>query len=228
MARLGAALGLGIRGCLDVDLCARWTAATLAARPAWTSDFGGEQFCLGRAFYTHLETGQTRLYFADAEASNARVEALLPGMQARLRALVARVTGAIAVQRRGWCGAGVHVFPPGEEVAREGGVIHGDVEGLSAHHVERELPALTLVAMLQAPQRGGGLRLYDARTDRCAAFDVGEIDGASRHARLRPGDLVVFDSYRLHRIQPFSGERARLSVTLHAAESAPGRWETWF
>jgi hypothetical protein len=42
------------------------------------------------------------------------------------------------------------------------------------------------------------------------------------------GDLVVFDSYRLHQIQPFSGALPRLSMTAHAALLHPARWDLWF
>jgi hypothetical protein len=41
------------------------------------------------------------------------------------------------------------------------------------------------------------------------------------------GDLVVIDSYRLHQIQPFSGDRDRLSVTAHLIFT-DGRWQAWF
>ena len=44
----------------------------------------------------------------------------------------------------------------------------------------------------------------------------------------RTGSVVVFDSYRLHQIQPFDGARDRITATVHAAEIDPGRWETWF
>ena len=42
------------------------------------------------------------------------------------------------------------------------------------------------------------------------------------------GDVNVIDSYRLHQIQPFGGERERNSATVHAAEVDAGLWETWF
>ena len=37
----------------------------------------------------------------------------------------------------------------------------------------------------------------------------------------------MIDSYRLHQIQPFSGDRDRLSVTAHLV-FADGRWQVWF
>ena len=42
------------------------------------------------------------------------------------------------------------------------------------------------------------------------------------------GDAVLLDSYRLHQIQPFAGDRERISATVHAAEVDAGLWECWF
>ncbi len=32
----------------------------------------------------------------------------------------------------------------------------------------------------------------------------------------------------LHQIQPFEGDRDRVSITIHAAEIDDGLWDTWF
>ena len=70
--------GVGLRGALTERRARSWASRVLRARAGWTSDFGGEQFALGRAFYTHLETGSSAAYFRDVAASDARVEAALP------------------------------------------------------------------------------------------------------------------------------------------------------
>ncbi|WP_437330081.1 hypothetical protein [Sorangium sp. So ce381] len=203
-------------------------AGVRAARSEWTADFGGEQFSLGRAFYTHLETGRSRLYFADAAASDARVERHLPGLQRRMRELVAALTGGLAQSRRGFCGPGVHIFPAGEKVAREGGVVHFDTEGLSDYHLARRLRAITVVVMLELPDADGGLKLWDVLYD--GRDDPGDeaLSARSLVAGYSPGGALVIDSYRLHQIQPFPGDRDRISATVHAAEIDNGRWETWF
>lgn len=217
-----------IRGAIDEPTCARWVASVYAARAEWTEDFGGEQFALGRAFYTHFETGRSAEYFGDAAASDARVERGAPGLQARMRELVAEVTGGRVVQRRGWCGAGVHVFPAGEKVARAGGVIHFDVEGLAKSHLALRKPALSVVAMLQPALEGGGLRLWDARY--CGSEHPSDEQLATQNELVEyaVGDVLAFDSYQLHQIQPFGGARDRVSATLHAAEIDRGVWQTWF
>ena len=46
--------------------------------------------------------------------------------------------------------------------------------------------------------------------------------------RYGVGDLAVFSSYRLHRIEPFGGAADRVSLTVHGVEVDPGVWETWF
>ncbi|WP_437682216.1 hypothetical protein [Sorangium sp. So ce131] len=203
-------------------------AGVYAARAEWTPDFGGEQFSLGRAFYTHLEQGLSRRYFADAAASDARVERYLPGLQRRMRELVAAITGAPAQPRRGFCGPGVHIFPAGEKVAREGGVLHFDTEGLSDYHLARRLRAITVVVMLELPDADGGLKLWDVLYDGRDDADDEARSAQSLVARYSPGGALVIDSYRLHQIQPFPGGRDRISATVHAAELDSGRWETWF
>jgi hypothetical protein len=122
----------------------------------------------------------------------------------------------------------VHIFPAGEKVAREGGVVHFDTEGLTPDHLRKRKRALSVVVMLGQPERGGGLELWAARyAGRDTALDS-ELAGPSRVFGYGAGSALAFDSYRLHQIQPFQGERDRVSATVHAAEVDPGRWETWF
>jgi hypothetical protein len=217
------ALAVALRGLLAPETCGAWVRSVYARRSEWTEDFGGEQFALGRAFYTHVESGRSAEYFADASASDARVERAVPGMAQWMRALYGALVGGVAVQRRGFCGPAVHVFPAGEKVAREGGVVHFDVEGLTRHHVERRMPAVTLVVMLQPAQSGGGLMLWDQRYPE---DDPGDDEPVT--VLYAPGDVVVMDSYRLHQIAPFDGDADRVSITLHGMQTDRGRWECWF
>jgi hypothetical protein len=227
--RLEAHLAVVVRSAVPGHVCARWARGVLGGRDAWTSDFGGEQFCLGRAFYTHLETDRAAEYFDDAPRSDARVEAHAPGLQETLRTLLEEAVGGCVLKRPGWCGAGIHVFPVGSPVARDGGVVHFDTEGLAETHIARRAPGLSAVLALQTPERGGGLRLwpllYEGRDhpDESALVTGGDVT-----VDYRAGDLVLFDSYRCHQIQPFDGARDRISATLHVAEIDRGLWECWF
>jgi len=226
---LAGRLAVVARGAVELATCARWVKGVLAAKSAWTHDFGGEQYALGRAFYTHLETDRAAEYFDDAVRSDALVEAHAPGLQAALRELAAGVVGARVVARAGWCGAGVHVFTADGPVARGGGVVHFDTEGLAEGHVARRARALSLVLMLQPAVRGGGLRVWPALYD--GADHPGDAvlaAGGDALVESGAGDLAVFDSYRLHQIQPFDGPRERISATLHLAEIDRGLWESWF
>ena len=228
LPRLDQALGVLVRGALPPERCADWSRRVLRARRHWVRDFGGEQFALGRAFYTHLETDQAKLYFDDAPASDARVERALPGMQAWTRALFAELTGGLVRPRLGFCGPGVHVFPSGGQVATKGGVIHFDVEGLSPIVLDRGLRTASLVVMLQTPERGGGLHLYGATYRGRENATRADLASPRRLVGYRNGDALLMSSYRLHQIRPFRGDLDRVSITLHAAEVDRGVWETWF
>jgi hypothetical protein len=203
-------------------------ARVLAARALWTPDFGGEQFALGRAFYTHLETGRTREYFAGAAASDALVESVVPGLPRRTLALLGRLLGGTVRPRPGFCGPGIHVFPAGGKVAREGGVVHFDLEGLTEHQKARGQRAVTLVWMLQPAVSGGGLRLWDTTFQGTPDSEVDPARHAHVTLRSGAGDALLIDSRRLHQIRPFRGDRDRVSVTLHGVEVDRGVWETWF
>ncbi|MFY0524294.1 hypothetical protein ACN28I_14355 [Archangium gephyra] len=158
---LDAHLGVRVPGFLPPSECAALARRVYAGRPFWISDFDGVQFSLGRAWYTHLEQDREDEYFANARTSDAVVERMLPGLQGRLCEAISTLVGAPAVKREGWCGPGVHIFPAGEWLSRNGGDVHFDNEGLSGEQCARRSRALTLVLMLQPPESGGALRLWD-------------------------------------------------------------------
>jgi hypothetical protein len=185
---------------------------------SWVHDFKGAQHSLGRAWYTHLEQERAGEYFANAKESDALVERFCPGLQTAMRELAARAVEAPVVQRDGWCGAGVHVFPANGACSKKGGDIHFDDEGLTNAHKADRAPAFTLVLMLQPAETGGGLKVWDVLFRGSNAFAI---------AAYATGDVVVMDSYRLHQIQPFDGGTDRISATIHVAYVA-GQWESWF
>lgn len=228
LGKLDRHLALMLSGVLDGDRRARWLEGVYAARAEWTSAFGGEQFSLGRAWYTDYEEDRSREYFAEARASDARVERWLPGAQSWMLELVSELVVGRVERRPGWCGPGVHVFPAGEHVASEGGVVHFDTEGLGFRHVERRLPAISLIVMLQPPEQGGGVRVWDMAYAGDDFVDDAALDLPSDELLSAAGDLVVLDSYRLHQIQPFSGSLDRVSLTAMAAEIDRDRWQVWF
>lgn len=217
-----------LRGALEARTTRMWTRAVRAARSRWTSDFRGEQFSLGRAFYTHYETDRSALYFTDQARSDATVEAALPGMQAEVRGLFATLVGGVCRQRPGFCGPGVHIFVPNKPVAQRGGVVHYDVEGLSPLHLARRHRALSLVLMLQPAQWGGGLRLWDARFRGHEEASAEELAREATTLRYGEGDALLMSSYQLHQIRPFRGTKERISITLHAVEVDRDVWEAWF
>ena len=229
-SRLREHLALQVRAAIDPDESRHYVEQVEAAEAAWTPNFGGQQFTLGRAWYTHLETDRSAEYFARAADSDRLVESAVPGLQARVLALAETVVREPIARRAGWCGPGVHVFTTGEHVSSKGGDVHYDVEGLRDEQLERRSDAYSFVLMLQPTERGGGLKLHDRMY---AGDPLARGDGGSPSEVLDygVGDLVVFDSYRLHQIQPFGGTRSRISATVHVARRLPGEgdgFEAWF
>jgi hypothetical protein len=220
-------LAVRVRGWLDVAECARLVEGVYAAREHWVEAFGGLQFSLGRAWYADLEMGRETDYFAEAAERNALVERYAPGLQRRMRCLLRAVVGQPVIQREGWCGAGIHIFPAGGWVAHQGGEIHFDTEGILPEQLAVRAPALTVVVMLQPPRSGGGLRLWAARFEGEETPSPAQLAQPSTSVTYGVGDALIFDSYRLHWIEPFTGDRDRISVTVHAVQV--GRiWESWF
>ncbi len=86
------------------------------------------------------------------------------------------------------------------------------------------------------PQRGRVVRilsgidiaLWDVLHSGADEATADELERPSTLVEYGVGELCVFDSYRLHQIQPFGGRRDRVSVTAHAAEVEPNQWEVWF
>lgn len=227
---LRRSLGLHVRGVVDPAESRKLALCVRKAKSDWTSDFGGEQYALGSAFYTHLETGKSRDYFEDAAASDRRVERHLPGLQAKMRNLLAELLGANVRTRYGFCGAGVHIFPKRAAVAKRGGVVHYDVEGLAPSHLAAKQATATLVLMLQPATFGGGLRVYRATYSGHEHPSDEELDTEFETVKYEAGDAFLMESTRLHQIRPFRGPRDRISATLHAVEvdASAGVWESWF
>ena len=106
--------------------------------------------------------------------------------------------------------------------------MHFDLEGLTEHQTRRGDRAVSLVWTLQPAVFGGGLRLWDALFD--GRPDTEVDPGAHAHVTVRSGagDVLLFDSRRLHQIRPFRGEAHRIAITVHGVEVDRGVWEAWF
>lgn len=204
-----------MRGLLPAAEASAWARAVLAACDG-NADFGGEQL-VARPGVDDLETERAREYFREAAASDAIVERVLPGMQAASGASSPPSSLGASSPGRAGAGPGVHaLLPPEGEVAEHGGVVHQDHGGLTRAQLLRGARALSLVLMLAPPQSGGGLRLFAAKSEEEADEEESVV------VEYGQGDLVVFDSYRVHQIEPFAGDAPRVSVTLHSVEVSEG------
>jgi hypothetical protein len=229
LALLEQRFALQYSGILTELECADLIRTIYEGRAHWTPNFEGVQFTLGRAFYTHLEEDREEDYFRNPMDSDAVVRSFAPGLQERITAAVRLLVEEEVQRRPGFCGAGVHIFPAGGLCAQQGGDLHFDTEGLTEEQLETDAPAFTCVLMLQPPQAGGGLRVWNKTYAGEETVDESELPSDSVLCTYRAGDLVVIDSRRLHQILPFSGSLDRVSATLHAVyNSTRELWEVWF
>ncbi len=212
---------------LSEDICQRYVRAIYDARQFWHSDFDGAQFSLGRAWYTHLEQHRVRLYFGRSQDSDQLVERILPRMQSQMRELMSTALGEPVTARVGWCGPGVHIFPAAGWCAQHGGDIHFDSEGLLYPEPLPHTAALTMILMLQPAELGGGLKVWNTRYQNSDTITPDMLATAHTVVPYQTGDLVIIDAYQLHQIQPFEGQRDRISITAHLARVSHG-WVSWF
>jgi len=222
---VAASLGVRVHRAIEPSRAAAWADRVLAASADHTIAFGA-QASLGVAWYTHYEEGRAREYFERAAASDACVERHVPGFQRAFLGLVSEALGVPLARRAGHAGPGVHVFAAHGPCARLGGEIHFDTEGLPAPYLASRGPAFTAVLSLSHVPSGGGLRLWDLPYDGHEDPLLGALAEPVTVA-YTPGDLVLFESYRLHQIEPFGGDVARVSATCHVARML-GRWVAWF
>lgn len=230
MDLLRESLAVSYKGVLTRDECDIFTDRVYAARDHWIENFGGAQYTLGRAWYTDLEQDREDDYFEKAIASDELVERVAPGLQQRMYDLIGTVIGQYVDQREGWCGPGVHVFPPLGDVGQRGGDVHFDTEGLTEEQIAARAPAISCILMLQPAESGGGLRVWDQLYAGEVRPDMPPPTVKAATINYQTGDLVVIDSYRLHQIQAFGGPLERISITAHAVRTgADGeRWDVWF
>ncbi len=228
LALLGDGVVVRIPAAITEQQRAAYVAGVYRGKPAWTNNFDGLQFTLGRAWYTHLEQDLADMYFERAAASEEIVERNCPGLQRHMLDLTGRLLGAPVRKRASYCGAGVHVFPAQGYCADKGGDVHFDTEGLTRSQLRARKRAVTVILMLQPAANGGGLRVWDTTWEGSDETTAAMLARPHATVGYAARDLVAIDSYSLHQIQPFEGVLDRVSATCHALETEPGTWDVWF
>jgi hypothetical protein len=87
--------------------------------------------------------------------------------------------------------------------------------------------------MLQKPERGGGLHIWDISYNPMHKEEeiitrTSAPDAPSLLIDYQVGDLLMINAFKLHQIQPFEGEIDRICLTFHVARHPGGGWYTWF
>jgi hypothetical protein len=212
-----------IPGFMGPDECQE-LAATVSATLDDTGRGQDIVAALGGAWFQYFD-GDPQEYFARAEEDRLRIQALGPDLYPRVLDVCARIVGAPVRLRPGWSGPGFVLFRTAQ-VHGSPGDVHFDWDGLmSSTSCPVGVPSYSMVCMLQRPEGGGSLAVWNA------AFAPDPGDHA--HVPLDQvlvdyvlGDLIVFDAYQLHQIQPLWGMTDRIALTLHVGLADEG-WEAW-
>lgn len=200
-------------------------------RQLWTPAYGGEQFSFGQVWYSYQETGRESEYFQLAEESNLLLENHLPGLYGKILDFIRSVQQNEPVTIRDkWAGPGLVIFPAHGHCAEAGGDAHFDWAGLTQDQLnDHYAEAYSFIAMIQKPEKGGGLRVWGLRYKPGDEVDpdTPSPDEESILLDYQVGDMVVIDSFKMHAIQSFEGNTDRISLTFHIAKEH-GIWHVWF
>jgi len=214
--------------------CQRWENTILDEMESWVPRLTFHTY--GRLWYSEIAEGDLALYHRCAAESNARVshlsgfkEAMLQGGRELLPRPLSSGTPNLISRRelRGepWVDTAIHMLG---HAARCSGVLHCDLEGLSPYPNLlldcREVLAYSSVLSITLPASGGGLHI--GASTRTGRRNVRPVD-----LGYEVGTFTIFDSFLLHRIEPFECSRERpwrMTGVMHFLYH-PERdvWEYW-
>ena len=206
-----------------------------AAKEVWSEGFGGQQYALGDAWYHYAEEGiDFEEYGSKAEQSRANVEKFVPGLEGNLLGFLSPLArpGTLSI-REGWAGPGFMMFPAGGFVANKGGSIHFDTDAFSDEELyETDLVMFSLICMIQKPERGGNLTVwnkpFDKTQERFQSYNPATQGAAeSYHIEYQPGDLWMIRGMNAHQIGAFEGKTDRICLTFHVYKEGDD-WFMWF
>jgi hypothetical protein len=211
--------------------------AFYAAQNDWVSGFGGQQYSLGEAWYHYVETGtggNPAEYLDRAVPSRDIVERHITGLHDYVLSFLSKLHPDREVKIRDhWAGPGIVTFLANNYVAKRGGGIHFDTDGLTQEELKNpDFRLRSYVSTLQKPKTGGDLRLWDYRYDDNVGEDVLEdpknySDVVRSRIIYEQGDLCMFDGLKAHKIEAFEGDKDRVCLTFHTAERE-NKLEVWF
>jgi hypothetical protein len=209
--------------------------AMYAAKDVWSEGMGGEQFALGDAWYHYAEEGvDFEEYGSQAKQSRANVEKYVPGLEKRVIDFLSPLARAGTLDvREGWAGPGIMLFPAGAYVSNNGGSIHFDTDAFTDEELaDPNLTMFSFVCMLQKPERGGNLTIwnkhFDRRGERFQTYDPktqGEVESCL--VDYQPGQLWMLRGMNAHQIGSFSGATDRICLTFHIFKEGAD-WRMWF
>lgn len=207
------------------------------ARSDWSEGFKGQQYSLGEVWYHYAETNEgVETYREQAVNSRDIFEKHIPGLHAHILNFLCDTLNTSSVSiRDGWAGPGIVSFLSQNYVAKNGGGLHYDIEGLSVE--EMTDPAFELysfVSMLQKPDSGACLYTWDKRYDHNDAKDrenspmMSSVAGKKRaYINYQLCDLWMFKGLNAHHIEKFTGDLDRICLTFHIAKRND-HWDVWF
>jgi len=220
---------------LSHEQCRAAAAKLVELRPFWSRDYHGEQFSYPDNFYARANDGGASTYFARAAEANDGMVEHFPEERRLLLAYLGRLLPGREVRvRPGWLGPAFVIFPAGEFLSREPGPVHIDLEGLAEMDLHSsETIYFSVICMIQPPDEGGGVRVWNRRLEGDRALEDRFLDQARAvpeeaiEVTYRAGDLLAINSLSPHQILQFGGARDR--ITLNAFAVADSRsCNVWF
>lgn len=218
--------------------CERWLAQVWDDKEFWENRF---EFInsYGSAWYLDIEVGLLNYYYANATATNERLQRL-EGLVQKLSSVCIDLvapdgsTGHPARPRKDnlgpyWADAGVVIMTRGRE-----GEIHADYEGLAPYPAklfDANTRAYSAVLSLFKPKIGGNLKIW---LKRFLGNEKPELeDYFAQVADYAPGSVTIFDSFCYHQIlaseltddRPY---RAIAGMHFLYMDAPYPHWEYWF
>lgn len=218
-----------IRGFWNAEENKKLAKGILAFREEWRHFPGFYDYsALGCPLYAYRCAEKQDEYFEDIKRDDRLIQEHFPRLEPALRELFETLQFPEKIRKKKHFGGPGFVIQ-NEKSTHEAHFDQDEAVLISRAKFPGQKVMFTLVGMIQRPERGGRLMLWDREPQ---PQDTEE--GIKQYCRSHPpryvdyreGDLLLLNGMKLHLIEPCHGER--ITVVLHFLKNPLGQWEYWF